>query len=900
MLHSTITAKGALRTVSHALILSSIRSVLMIDGSDLVVMRLLNRLAPKVNFRAIHLDVRRKSSAGTGAWFLTSRLYCEWKASDGGVLWGMGMPGTGKTVLTSNILHDLLLLENEKTSVILVYCRYSEPLSAREILEAIIKQYLERHPFLHAVISSLYAQHDLEKTEPSDEELVSLIGEIETFFEKCYYGLDGVDEAKDDTQFDLIKAINRLQGNFILTSRPLDHLGAALKYAVFFTISAQREDIELLIMERLDRNIGLRELLDRHGYRQETIRQIVDKAAGMFLHAALQIEALHRCPTIKSLKSSLQQFPAKIEDMYLETLKRIKAQPSEHVTLAQRILLWVIFSEGPLSLKDLQYALSTCPETHQFDEDGWVHESTILSVCCGLIEVDHASNCVRLIHFTAKECLSRFVLESYPHPHEHIAMVLVNRLISVNMHESRRLEKPEDFEDLLSQSPLLRTAHRDWGSHVLKCEGSPTIRAFVLDFLRRCTSFVWDRQFDSLEFLNPLHVIARYGLASFLPDVLVTDEAVWDINSKTTGAVATTALPIAVEYNHEEVVESLLQLDGVQVNVAGTKGWTPLMWAVHKGNTKIVRQLLQHPGIQVNLAGKQGRTVLLEAASNGDEPMVDLLLEAYDIQVNVLDAKGWSPLSKAAGNGHETTVRRLLRVPGIDINLASKRGVTALMEASLNGHICIVKLLLQAQGILANLADSNGWTALMMASNNGHEEIVRLLLQTNGVDVNLAGNGGRTALMKAASKGYHSIVQLLLQAPGIQVDAIDSQKRTALMKASSKGHASIVQSLLKAQGVQANLIDRNGWTALIDAASKGYEDVVRQLLQVEGINVNHADKKKRTALMEAASNGHEGVVLQLLLAEGIRVDLVDVAGSTALMKASSKGHEAIARHLRAF
>ncbi|EAU90969.2 hypothetical protein CC1G_02356 [Coprinopsis cinerea okayama7 len=108
-----------------------------------LVSKLRGLLAPGVNFRKIHADVRKQRTNGTGRWLLESRLYREWKKSANGIIWWMA--GAGKTVLASTVIEDLLALESERTCVLMVYSRYTEPLTVSDILKALIKQCVERH-----------------------------------------------------------------------------------------------------------------------------------------------------------------------------------------------------------------------------------------------------------------------------------------------------------------------------------------------------------------------------------------------------------------------------------------------------------------------------------------------------------------------------------------------------------------------------------------------------------------------------------------------------------------------------------------------------------------------------------------------------------------------------------
>lgn len=128
-----------------------------------------------------------------------------------------------------------------------------------------------------------------------------------------------------------------------------------------------------------------------------------------FLHAALLIEALLGCVSLKGLRDKLAHFPVKIEEMYGETFMRIEHQADEQVALAKKILVWVLYAASSLKLEDLQCALATSHENQDFDGDNVTPEDILLSVCCGLVTLDRNSRIVRLVReftYTLYPCRS--------------------------------------------------------------------------------------------------------------------------------------------------------------------------------------------------------------------------------------------------------------------------------------------------------------------------------------------------------------------------------------------------------------------------------------------------------------------------------------------------------------
>ncbi|EAU89898.2 hypothetical protein CC1G_08380 [Coprinopsis cinerea okayama7 len=723
---------------------------------------LLDRLASNINFRAIQQEVRKKWTPGTGKWFLKSRLYKEWKASGGGVLWGMGIPGAGKTVLASNVANDLLQLEaesNGRVAVIVVYCRYTEPLSVKEILEAILRQYLECHPHLVDLIAPLYAQHDRKRTSPSEEELVELLWVIESQFGKCYYIIDGVDEAKVNTQFELIDAINKLRGNFFLSSRPLDHLGSDLLYSVFFTIDAQREDILLLITEKLNRNKALLRLVEQRGYRKMIDQQIIDKAAGMFLHAALQAELITSSLTIESLMEGLRAFPADITNMYEAAVERIRGQTPALALLGKHILLWLAFAREAFSVPTLRHAVSASGGEALREHSASTIESfqiALLSACCGLVTIETKTNQVRLVHFTAKDALASILTRDFPDPHFTLFQVATDQLTAFDIPNSQ-LRTQRDLDDTLSRAPLLRYAYEHFPDHARKCMDNPKVFDAVFRFLQLCTAFPCNlnsrpQSWDELDLLSPVHVIARFGIP--VPKETLT-AAIDDLNSTTTGATGATPLILAAAYSHLEVMNLLLTV----------KRWDRAKAVLYR-KTSVTRNRNLFSPVNVNACDAGGKTALMYASRRGLQVIVRRLLQVHGIKVNLADAvEGWTALMHACFRGHEDIVQLLLQVRGIDVNHSDNDGQTALMHASRGGYEAVVLSLLLSKGIQVNRRDADGQTALMIAAGpqswRNSRSVVELLLQVEGLQLDLVDDGGKTAMDHALAANRPEVVSLL-------------------------------------------------------------------------------------------------------------------------------------------
>ena len=93
-----------------------------------------------------------------------------------------------------------------------------------------------------------------------------------------------------------------------------------------------------------------------------------------------------------------------------------------------------------------------------------------------------------------------------------------------------------------------------------------------------------------------------------------------------------TALILASEWGHTEIVRMLLERPEIDVNLQNSGGSTALMKALWYGRTEIVRTLLKRPEIDVNLQNERGMTALMFASEEGRTEIVNLIKSHRNLQ----------------------------------------------------------------------------------------------------------------------------------------------------------------------------------------------------------------------------------------------------------------------------
>jgi ankyrin repeat protein len=393
------------------------------------------------------------------------------------------------------------------------------------------------------------------------------------------------------------------------------------------------------------------------------------------------------------------------------------------------------------------------------------------------------------------------------------------------------------------------------------------------------------------------------------------------------GELGRTALHWAALHGSIDVVDSLLTVQGLDIDVCDEVGDTPLLLASRAGRTNVLRTLVGRR-CDVNARGELGRTALHWVVLAGDHDAVDCLLAVDHLNVSLPDQSGCTPLLLAAANhryaemtaiihaaalradvnwrgsdgrtalhwicktGNTDLVRELVAVHA-DPNIRDNSSDTALLLAVKERHVAAALELIVSGGADIHCADAtNGRQALHYAAEFGLTELIRALID-GGSDVSSTDNDGRTALVLSAMNGHEEIVRLFIDSGRCNVNVVDGTQRTSLFYAAQNGLVDTVKRLLDA-GADPDQ-RRSEPSPLIQACRRG-SDVIVQLLVGRGAGINYRDARRRTALMWASEGGHDQIVASLLAASA-DPKAEDSTGDTALTISTWHCHRAVVRLL---
>lgn len=544
--------------------------------------------------------------------------------------------------------------------------------------------------------------------------------------------------------------------------------------------------------------------------------------------AVLQLERIWVERTAAKIMKALNLLPSKLEDVYSDTIARIREQPEPDAALAFRILQWISYSKQPLTVDELCQALAVewdgngGPPT-ELDVDNILDQESLVDVCAGLVVIEAESRVARLVHYTTEEYFRKVGNTLFRDTHSMIARTC-HLYLSFEV-----FTDTEDWWDLCKfdsslkeatksrrkQFSLFQYAANHWQEHLRQSQElhkdavTETLALRVLyqkpGILMRPHE-IHPESYCPLPDCKPkectlgLHVAAWLGLATIVAAILKTTQAPINCRHSLYGK---NPLHLAAEAGHEEVTRLLLLQDSIEVDLPDMESRTPLHLAAIAGHLAIVCLFLVR-GANIESRDNRSKTPLLYAIVCSKPCVVEALLE-HGANYNESDQLGSTALHYSIGYlcVGVKSIPKLLLAYGAPCDAKSKDGTTALhLSAQQHDQVDTVELLLH-RGANIEARDNYGRTALHLSVQRKCKDTVDLLLRC-GADIEAMDEEGRTALHLAADGGNPGLVELLLKY-GADHEAKDKDGRTALMlcsevRSEAESYRAVVGILEAAEG----------------------------------------------------------------------------------------------------
>ncbi|KAH8359865.1 hypothetical protein KR093_009250, partial [Drosophila rubida] len=295
---------------------------------------------------------------------------------------------------------------------------------------------------------------------------------------------------------------------------------------------------------------------------------------------------------------------------------------------------------------------------------------------------------------------------------------------------------------------------------------------------------------------SPLHLCCQWGLTKVVQGLIDHGANVnsLDVDNKS-------PVHIAIENQHEDIINILLCHPGIDLKLRDKSGLTPFATSLAIRNHKAAQRILERLPNAAEIMDQRGRNFLHIAIIKDDlESVLFLLAILVDVNSRVHDAYQSTPLHLAAASKNEMIIRNLI-LAGARVNERDSVQKMPLHIAIERGNISAVSALIQNNADF-DATDADGNNALHLAVHGGQLAIVRELLTESRVNAEAINVKGRNPLHELCRVGEDNtgaaICELFLECmPKFPINVPDMDGNTPLLLAYMRGQSPLCKVLVK-------------------------------------------------------------------------------------------------------
>jgi Cdc6-like AAA superfamily ATPase len=223
---------------------------------------------------------------------LTSEEFQKWVNQGKKTLFCPGIPGAGKTMMSSIVVDHLNAKFGNDSSVGIayIYCNYQpqQEQSPADLLLSLLKQLAQEQPAMLIDVKNLYEHHRAKGTQPSFDEIVRVLHSTIQLYSRVFIIIDALDEYHASNNEGLNRLLlgvfglqDQVQLNLFATSRFVSEITLRFDGCILKEIRAQDDDVLRYVDGRIHEL--LRSQISKHPQVQDTVRRDIVKAVdGMY------------------------------------------------------------------------------------------------------------------------------------------------------------------------------------------------------------------------------------------------------------------------------------------------------------------------------------------------------------------------------------------------------------------------------------------------------------------------------------------------------------------------------------------------------------------------------------------------------------------------------------------
>lgn len=221
---------------------------------------ILNWLTP-INFGPQQSDYLSQRQKGTASWFLDSDKFQDWLRDDNQTLFCPGIPGAGKTVLTSIVVANIDSKFGDDPNIGIAYIYFNYKRRGEQTVEglfgSLIKQLAVSQSSLPRAVQELYDRHHTKETRPSVGELIGTLQSVTAMHSRVFIMIDALDECQSSdyrrsrfvSEMFILQAKTRM--NLFATSRFIKEIEEMFQNVPKVEIRASDEDIRRYLSDNM-------------------------------------------------------------------------------------------------------------------------------------------------------------------------------------------------------------------------------------------------------------------------------------------------------------------------------------------------------------------------------------------------------------------------------------------------------------------------------------------------------------------------------------------------------------------------------------------------------------------------------------------------------------------------
>jgi Cdc6-like AAA superfamily ATPase len=233
----------------------------VIDTNLVEIRRWLSAPDPSINYQ----KARKLRESDTGLWLLESEVYSKWKRNASSFAWLYGIPGCGKTILSSTVTQDIIYDCASDPGKVVAYFYFDFTDENKQKPD--ISQLSEQRIKMPLALEKLFSSFDKGNRQPSSDALMIVLQQMLQEFPQSYVVLDALDECTD--RGELMRILEQMAGwqletlRVLITSRKERDIESSLEnivngeYIICLQSQVVDKDIQLYVRQRLSNDKGL-------------------------------------------------------------------------------------------------------------------------------------------------------------------------------------------------------------------------------------------------------------------------------------------------------------------------------------------------------------------------------------------------------------------------------------------------------------------------------------------------------------------------------------------------------------------------------------------------------------------------------------------------------------------